>query len=238
MSGVTRRDILRAGGASLGLTLAGCSSREPHAGVLGRMERLTERVQQALFNPNKLARELPAGSETPMGKFPVYFIGEDIPDVPSHWQLKVSGMVARPATFSLGDLTRMPRTDVRVRHYCVEGWSAVASWHGVRVRDLAERVGADPRAPYLEFRSFDLDKEDDTPYTSSWDRASALHPQTILAYGMNGQPLGPDHGAPLRLYSAVKLGYKMVKYLSEILFLPQRTGGYWEDQGYEWFAGV
>ena len=108
----------------------------------------------------------------------------------------------------------------------------MASWHGVALRDLAARIGADPRAPYVEFRSFD------EGYWSSWDRASALHPQTILAYGMNGEPLSPSYGAPLRLYSAVKLGYKMVKYLTEVNFLPQRTGGYWEDQGYEWFAGV
>ena len=126
----------------------------------------------------------------------------------------------------------MPRADLRVLHHCVEGWSAVASWHGVRLRDLAEVVGADPRAGYVEFRSFD------SGYWSSWDRESALHPQTILAYGMNGELLGPDHGAPIRVYTAVKLGYKMVKYLTAVSFLPEATGGYWEDQGYEWFAGV
>ena len=107
---------------------------------------------------------------------------------------------------------------MRVRHHCVEGWSAVAAWHGVRLRDVAGLVGADPRAPYVEFRSFDAG------YWSSWDRESALHKQTLLAYGMNGAPLYPDHGAPLRLYSAVKLGYKMVKYLTEVNFLPERTG--------------
>ena len=99
--------------------------------------------------------------------------------------LKVGGMVARPVTLSLEQLQRMPRADLRVRHHCVEGWSAVASWHGVRLRDLAEVVGADPRAGYVEFRSFD------SGYWSSWDRESALHPQTILAYGMNGEPLDP-----------------------------------------------
>jgi DMSO/TMAO reductase YedYZ molybdopterin-dependent catalytic subunit len=141
-------------------------------------------------------------------------------------------MVARPVTLSLEQLQQMPRTDLRVRHHCVEGWSAVASWHGVRLRELAEMVGADPRAGYVEFRSFD------SGYWSSWDRESALHPQTILAYGMNGQPLGPDHGAPIRVYTAVKLGYKMVKYLTEVSFRPERSGGYWENQGYEWFGGV
>jgi DMSO/TMAO reductase YedYZ molybdopterin-dependent catalytic subunit len=85
---------------------------------------------------------------------------------------------------------------------------------------------------YVEFRSFDSN------YWSSWDLASALHPQTLLAYGMNDQSLGLEHGAPLRVYSAVKLGYKMVKYLTEVNFLPSRTGGYWESQGYDWFGGV
>jgi DMSO/TMAO reductase YedYZ molybdopterin-dependent catalytic subunit len=86
--------------------------------------------------------------------------------------------------------------------------------------------------PLLIRRSFE------PGYFSCWDVESALHPQTLLAYGMNGQPLAREYGAPLRLYSAVKLGYKMVKYLAEVNFLPVRTGGYWEDQGYEWFAGV
>jgi DMSO/TMAO reductase YedYZ molybdopterin-dependent catalytic subunit len=114
----------------------------------------------------------------------------------------------------------------------VEGWSAVASWDGVRLAEIARLVGADPRARFVEFRSFD------EGYSSSWDLESALHPQTLLAYGMNGRPLPMEYGAPLRLYSAVKLGYKMVKYLSQVSFLPVRTGGYWEDRGYEWFAGV
>ncbi len=142
------------------------------------------------------------------------------------------GLVAHPLTLSLDDLRRLPRTRTRVRHHCVEGWSAVAAWDGVRLSEIARIAGVDPRARYVEFRSFD------SGYCSSWDLESALHAQTILAYGMNGAPLQVEHGAPLRLYSAVKLGYKMVKYLTEVSFLPVRTGGYWEDQGYEWFAGV
>jgi DMSO/TMAO reductase YedYZ molybdopterin-dependent catalytic subunit len=126
----------------------------------------------------------------------------------------------------------MPRTDLRVRHHCVEGWSAVASWHGVRISEIAKAAGLKPGAKYVEFNSFDED------YFSSWDLSSAMHPQTILAYGFNGLPLRANHGAPLRVYSAVKLGYKMCKYLTEVNFLPNKTGGYWEDQGYDWFGGV
>jgi DMSO/TMAO reductase YedYZ molybdopterin-dependent catalytic subunit len=148
------------------------------------------------------------------------------------WVLRVRGLVDRPMDLSLPDLERMTRTDVRVRHHCVEGWSAVASWHGVRVAELARAVGARSEAGFVEFRSFD------SGYYSSWDRESAEHAQSILAYGMNGTPLTPAHGAPLRLYGAVKLGYKSVKYLEEIRFLPAASGGFWEDRGYEWFAGV
>ncbi len=155
-----------------------------------------------------------------------------MPFVPANWSLKVGGMVARPTLFSLEQLKRLPRTEMRVQHHCVEGWSAVAPWHGVRLSEIARIVGVSPRVRYVEFRSFDSN------YWSSWDLESALHPQTLLAYGMNGHRLYPDHGAPLRVYSAVKLGYKNVKYLTEVNFLPNETGGYWENQGYDWFAGV
>ena len=196
------------------------------------MERFNQRVQAALFDPERLAPEEPVEALTRPGAFPQYFISDRVPLAPAGWALQVGGLVARPAVLSLEELQRMPRTDYRIRHHCVEGWSAVASWHGVRVSELAKRVGADPRARFVEFRSFDSD------YFSSWDGPSALHPQTILAYGMNGEPLPPEHGAPLRLYAGVKLGYKMVKYLTAVNFLPEPTGGYWEDRGYEWFAGV
>ncbi len=226
---LTRRTTLL-GAAALSTTA--CDSGRPREGFLGAMERFNARFQGALFDPEELAPQLPPEDATPPGKFPEYFISDSVPVAPSGWGLKISGLVARPGVLSLEDLRRLPRTEYRIRHHCVEGWSAVASWHGVRVKDLAEHVGADPKAGYVEFRSFD------SGYYSSWDRPSAFHPQTILAYGMNGQPLPPGHGAPLRLYSGVKLGYKMVKYLTEVSFLPEPTGGYWEDRGYEWYAGV
>jgi DMSO/TMAO reductase YedYZ molybdopterin-dependent catalytic subunit len=227
---VTRRRLLAGlGAASL---LAGCDSAHPVTGFLNAMLRWNEHFESFLFSPSRMARESPPEDITPEDDFPSYFISDMMPFPPAGWSLKVSGMVVRPSVFTLEQLQAMPRTDLRVRHHCVEGWSAVAAWQGVRLSEIARTVGADPRAPYVEFRSFDSN------YWSSWDRGSALHPQTILAYGMNGHHLYPDHGAPLRLYSAVKLGYKMVKYLTEINFLPNRTGGYWESQGYDWFAGV
>lgn len=226
---ITRRAVLsRLALGSLVATGAVASSGP----FLRGMGRWNQRVESGLFSFERAAPELPPESETASADFPSYFISPEVPLAPASWRLAVGGMVARPASLSLADLQRLPRTAMRVRHHCVEGWSAVAAWHGVRLSDLAALVGADPRAGFVEFRSFDAG------YWSSWDRASAFHPQTILAYGMNGEALGPGHGAPLRLYSATKLGYKMVKYLTEVNFLPAPTGGYWEDQGYEWFAGV
>jgi DMSO/TMAO reductase YedYZ molybdopterin-dependent catalytic subunit len=196
------------------------------------MERWNLGVQRALLSPSRLSPAPGSRETTPIAAFPAYFVSPSVPVAPPGWTLRVRGMVDRPLDLSLDDLRRMNRADVRVRHHCVEGWSAVASWHGVQVADLARAVGASPNAKYVEFRSFD------SGYYSSWDRESAEHAQTILAYGMNGAMLTPAHGAPVRVYGAVKLGYKSVKYLEEISFLPAASGGYWEDRGYEWFAGV
>jgi DMSO/TMAO reductase YedYZ molybdopterin-dependent catalytic subunit len=229
-----RRDLLRAG-ALLGL--AACDVKRPKRGILGAMETWNKGFQSLIFSPDL---EASAGDVTPevetisgmtVDVFPVYHISRTTPIAPPGWKLKIGGMVARPRELSLDDLQRLTRTDVHIEHHCVEGWSATADWHGVRLRDIAELVGAE-KVDYVEFKSFDAG------YWSSWDRDSALHSQTLLAYGMNGHPLTPAHGAPVRLYGAVKLGYKQVKYLTEVNFLDHETGGYWEQQGYEWYAGT
>jgi DMSO/TMAO reductase YedYZ molybdopterin-dependent catalytic subunit len=216
-------------GASLAI---GCDPRKPREKWLGAMERWNARVQRGLFSSSRTAPTARAGDRTASGDFPEYFVSDALPLAPAGWALEVRGLVDRPAVFTLDDLQRMTRTDLRVEHHCVEGWSAVADWHGVQMREIARIVGAHADAPFVEFRSFDAG------YWSSWDRESVDHPQTLLAYGMNGAPLTPGHGAPLRLYGAVKLGYKSVKYLTQIAFLPAASGGYWEDLGYEWYAGV
>lgn len=235
---ISRRELLSAIGAGVGFLAAGtvasggCNGRAPTRGVLGAANDLNQRVQRALFSSDRLAPDPGPRAITPRGEFPQYFHGEGEPLVPDGWHLKVGGMVRTPIDLTLDDLRRLTRTDMRVRHHCVEGWSAVASWHGVQMQTIAELVGADPAAGFVEFRSFD------NGYYSSWDRESALHPQTLIAYGMNGEALPPGHGAPARLYGATKLGYKSVKFLTEILFMPHAAGGTWEDLGYEWFAGV
>jgi DMSO/TMAO reductase YedYZ molybdopterin-dependent catalytic subunit len=248
-----RRELLIGGAAAL---FAGCEVQRPSAGFWGAMDRVNERVQRGLFRPGSFAAPPPEKALTPEDAFPKYKIGADFPYAPAGWRLEVTGWVRNPLSLTLSQLQGLTRTDMRIRHYCVEGWSAVASWQGVALRELAALAGADPAAPYVELVSFEqapavVNPEDAKAgpdaaarrvlmgtYRSSWDRESALHRQTMLAYGMNGRPLSREHGGPLRLYSTTKLGYKMVKWLAAVRFLPQRTGGYWEDHGYEWFAGV
>src|SRR6266550_820940 len=188
--------------------------------------------EKLLYSPTRLARTYDSSERS--ASLPSYFISRTMPMLgdPAAWRLRVDGLVAQPVELSLDDLMRMPRVSYTVKHHCVEGWSAIASWHGVPVSAIVEQVRPTKAARYISFVSFDAD------YSNGWDMASALHPQTILAYGMNDNPLPAAHGAPLRLYSPTKLGYKLTKYLVSMTFMDQRPGGYWEDQGYPWFGGI
>jgi len=188
--------------------------------------------EHVLFSPTRLARTYDVTERS--ASLPSYFISDSVPMLsdPSAWRLRIDGLVRTPLALSLDDLQRLPSVTYTVKHHCVEGWSAIASWTGVPVSTIAERCGMLPAARFINFASFDAG------YTNGWDLASAMHPQTILAYGMNDRPLMPDHGAPARLYSPTKLGYKLTKYLVSLTFTAERPGGYWEDQGYPWFGGV
>lgn len=188
--------------------------------------------EKIFFSPTRLARTYDPAERS--ASLPGYFISAMTPmlEDPASWQLRVDGLVAQPLDLSLDDLMRMPRVSYTVKHHCVEGWSAIASWHGVPVSAIVERCRPLQSARYISFASFDAG------YTNGWDLASAMHPQTILAYGMNDNQLSPAHGAPLRLYSPTKLGYKLTKYLVSMTFTDRRPGGYWEDQGYPWFGGI
>jgi DMSO/TMAO reductase YedYZ molybdopterin-dependent catalytic subunit len=188
--------------------------------------------EKILFSPTRLARTYSPAERS--RTLPSYFISRAMPHLtdPGAWRLRVDGLVHHPVLLSLDDLMRMPRLSYTVKHHCVEGWTAIATWHGVPVSAVVERCQPFAAARYIRFASFDSD------YSNGWDLASAMHPQTILAYGMNDHALGPDHGAPLRLYSPTKLGYKLTKYLVSMTFTDKRPGGYWEDQGYPWFGGI
>ena len=197
------------------------------------VSRLNDWVgEKILFSRERLARTYDPAERS--RTLPSYFVSQTMPVLanPAAWRFTVGGLVRRNLVLTLDDLLRMPRTSYTVKHHCVEGWTAIATWHGVAVAAIVERCQPLPAAQYIRFLSFDSE------YSNGWDMASALHPQTILAYGMNDQPLPPAHGAPLRLYSPTKLGYKMTKYLVSMTFTDRRPGGYWEDQGYPWFAGI
>jgi len=233
---IDRRAFLRLGAGAGAASLAAACGWDGGGLVKPRLlslSRLNDWVgEHVLFSPTRLARTYDPSRRS--SGLPAYFISDTVPMLrdPSAWRLTVSGLVHRPLSLSLDDIQRMPRVTYTVKHHCVEGWSAIATWTGVPVSALAERCGMTPAARYIDFGSFD------SGYSNGWDLASAMHPQTILAYGMNDRLLGPDHGAPLRLYSPTKLGYKMTKYLVSMNFTDQRPGGYWEDQGYPWFGGI
>jgi len=176
------------------------------------------------------------GAHDAGNKLPSYYVSPTVPvwdeSARGKWALEVSGLVGNPVRLTLEDLQRLPRVSNRVNHYCVEGWTAVETWTGVPFTELAKFVRVAPEAHYVDFQSFDDD------YHESWDLESAMHPQTVVAYGLDGKMLEPAHGAPARVYSPVKLGYKNTKYLTKIVFMPKMNGGYWSDQGYEWYGGV
>ena len=234
--GVDRRSFMRlglAGGAASLAAACGWDGGNALRPRLLTMSKVNDWVgEKILYSSTRLARTYPVAERS--ARLPSYFISAMTPTLqdPSAWRLAVNGLVRTPLMLSLDDLMRMPSASYTVKHHCVEGWSAIATWHGVPLSAIVARCQPLPGARYISFESFDAG------YSNGWDLASALHPQTILAYGMNDRPLPPAHGAPLRLYSPVKLGYKLTKYLLSLTFTDRRPGGYWEDQGYPWFGGL
>lgn len=232
---LSRRDLLRLGAAAAPSLLATACGWDGGPLLRPRLDaaaRLNDRVGQLLFSTDRLARTYPESARSP--RMPTYWTAKVMPEVadPDAWRLPVGGLVQAPLTLSLAMLQQMPSVTYTVKHHCVEGWTAIATWTGVPLATIVQAVQPLARAEYVRFDSFDAG------YHNGWDLPSTMHPQTILAYAWNGQPLTPARGAPVRLYSPVKLGYKLTKYLSAITFTDQRPGGYWEDKGYPWFGGV
>lgn len=159
------------------------------------------------------------------------------------YRLRVDGAVERPQAFSLARLNAMPQRTQITRHDCVEGWSAIGKWSGVPLADLLDAVGPRPDARYVVFHCMDNDGTG-VPYYESLDMHQARHPQALLALRLNDAPLDPDHGAPVRLRVPTQLGYKSAKWIGRIevvgsfATIGTGKGGYWEDQGYEWYAGI
>ena len=230
-----RRGLLR-GSLSLGslALLTGCDL-STHSGVdaaLWAMLRFNDRVQAALFSPTRMAETYPASAITRPFRFNAYYPEWQVRQVdPAGWRLEVSGLVADKAPWNVDKLRALPQEAQITRHICIEGWSQVGQWSGIPLHVFLRRIGADTRARYVAFSCFD-------GYSTSLDMASALHPQTILALDFEQHPLAPQWGSPLRLRIPIKLGFKSAKNLQAIAVTNTFPGGFWENQGYNWFSGV
>ncbi|MEH2141568.1 molybdopterin-dependent oxidoreductase [Nostoc sp.] len=229
---LSRRRLLQLSGLSgVGFLLGGCGTSLLSDNVWQISEPLNQRLEALLL------------SQKPVPEFPVSAIEADkllintfdfTPQIdPAQFRLRIDGEVSNPMQLSMADIQKLPLTSMVIRHICVEGWAAIVEWGGVRLRDLVALVQPKSNVRYVYFKSAD-------GYYESWDIASAVHPQTLMAYQKNGQPLSVDNGAPIRLASPIKLGYKQSKWVTQITFVSNLspTKGYWEDQGYEWFAGL
>ena len=255
----SRRGLVKGTLASLGaLGLAGCDggANDPIVQKLFALEEmLTFRTQSAILGPDALAKEYgesdiseffkPNGSKDPQDEGYKALAASGFKD----YRLVVDGLVERPARFSLAELRAMPSRTQITRHDCVEGWSCIGKWAGVRLSHVLDAVGVKPDARYVVFHCADTPDEasfGDEPehFYGSIDVQAARHEQTILAYDFNGAPLEIPHGAPLRVRVERQLGYKMSKYVMRIelvdsfAHLGDGHGGYWEDNGYTWYAGV
>jgi DMSO/TMAO reductase YedYZ molybdopterin-dependent catalytic subunit len=252
-----RRGWLTAAGASAaGLWLAACNKLTENpksAAVLKSAEGLTRRAQRLVIDRKALAREFapadisadfkPNGSTNPNDADYVAHLANKFAD----YRLVVDGLVEHPLSFSLADLRQQPARTQITRHDCVEGWSAIGKWTGARLGPLLDQAKLKPTARYIVLHCADTLEEtlDGTgQYYESIDLIDAYHPQTILAYDMNDAPVPVPHGAPLRLRVERQLGYKQAKYVmrleavADFAHIGRGNGGFWEDRGYEWYAGI
>lgn len=233
-----RRMLLRSGLSLGALTLlSGCDLSTGANGnvadrMLWAMSRANDRVQAWLFDPTALAPTYPASRIDKPFRFNAYYPIDNIPEIePADWKLEVSGLVADKSAWTLEKLRALPQESQITRHICIEGWSQIGQWSGVPLKVFLERIGADLTAKYVGFKCADR-------YYGSLDMPSALHPQTILALDFGGEALPLEYGLPLRVRVPTKLGFKSPKHIAGVFVTNDYPGGYWEDQGYNWFSGI
>jgi DMSO/TMAO reductase YedYZ molybdopterin-dependent catalytic subunit len=230
---LTRREAIQLLGISGISYLLGSCSSEFTAKVGELSEPLNQSFSELLVKPQLLIPEFAKSAIDPKALLINSYEGTPKIDT-DQYILTINGEVKFPMDLNLQALKQLPQTSIIMQHVCVEGWAAIVQWGGFRLRDLAKMVQPKDSATYVLFQSADK-------YTESWDLASALHPQTILADRMNGQPLPAENGAPFRLATPIKLGYKLSKWVTKVSFvsqIPKDGKGYWEEQGYEWFGGI
>jgi DMSO/TMAO reductase YedYZ molybdopterin-dependent catalytic subunit len=253
----TRRALLTRGAASLGaFSLSGCDIIQSNFAqkAFAKVDALNRTVQEAILGPDSLAPEY---SRDDLSQF-FYANGSTDPDDADYkkmaaeafasYKLVVDGLVERPLELSLAELRALPKRTQITRHDCVEGWSCIGEWTGTPLQGVLEKAVVKPDARYVLFHCFDTMDDGEltgpTPFYGSIDLAAARHRQTILAYEMNGEALPVKYGAPLRVRVERQLGYKMTKYIkrielvSEFSKIGKGKGGYWEDNGYQWYAGI
>jgi DMSO/TMAO reductase YedYZ molybdopterin-dependent catalytic subunit len=231
---VERRVFLRKS-LSLGALalLGGCEAGNVDATskLLMAMSRWNDRAQALLFNPAKLAPTYTEADITDPFPFNAYYSISKVRVVPEDgFKLELAGLIADKTPWTLDRLRALPQQSQITRHVCVEGWSAIGKWGGVPFKSFLERVGADLTARYVGFKCAD-------DYYSSIDMPTALHPQTILALTYADQVLPPKFGFPMKLRVPTKLGFKNPKHIMAMFVTNDYPGGYWEDQGYNWFSG-
>ncbi|KAB8335165.1 molybdopterin-dependent oxidoreductase [Scytonema tolypothrichoides VB-61278] len=230
---LSRRQFLKISGLSgMSFVLGGCGT-PLFEDVVGKLsEPLNQKFEALILNPQKPVPEFSQSEIEPEALLINSFRYTPIIDQ-AKYRLVVNGEVNNPFSLSLAEIQSLPLTGMIIRHVCVEGWAAIVQWGGVRLREVIALAQPKANVRYVYFQSAD-------GYYSSWDIASSLHPQTLLAYQKNGEPLPVENGAPLRLASPIKLGYKQSKWITQITLTSQlfSSRGYWEDQGYEWFAGL
>ncbi len=251
-SSMPRRTFIKGVASFAAVTLAGCAQTDPptYGNLLRMGDLLTYKAHRLLLPEQSLAREydysdissVPAiGTTNPADPNELFFDAEHgqtyerlLREQFANWQLTVEGRVMRPGTFSLSDLKRMPSRTQITRHTCEEGWSAIAQWTGVPLHSVLESCGIQPEARFVQFLSYDN-------IADGVDMLDALHPQTILAYGMNGRDLPLGHGAPLRARVERQLGYKSMKFLRRIVvtneFDDHGNAGLLQN-GWSWYAGI
>ena len=231
----SRRFFLR-GAASLGALamLSGCEivDGDTSENVLRAISGFNDGAQALLFDPNTLAPEYPESMITRPFPFNAYYSEDDAPDVDGDkWRLEIGGRVDNKKPWTLAELNKLPQVSQITRHVCVEGWSAIGSWQGVRLSDFLKLVGADTRAKYVWFQCAE-------GYSNTIDMPTALHPQTQLTLQFDHKVLPRAYGFPVKIRIPTKLGFKNPKYVTAMWVQNNDAGGYWENQGYNWFSGL
>ena len=230
-----RRGFLR-GAASLGALalLTGCDiiDSDSTENALKVVSRFNDRVQAWLFNPNKLAPTYTEADLTRPFPFNAYYDEDEAPVVdPATYKLEISGMVDNKTPWTLDQLHKLPEVSQITRHVCVEGWSAIGSWQGAVLSDFLKRIGADTRAKYIWFKCAE-------GYTNTIDMETALHPQTQMSFKYDHKLLPRAYGFPMKIRMPTKLGFKNPKYVVAMEVTNINRGGYWSNQGYNWFSGL